>query len=71
MDTAARSTGQWTSGGRSRLRSIGCARVNRVVLEDLERSVRAMRDLRERLSDAPLGTFAPQVRPPSKAVSFG
>ena len=37
-------------------------RVNRVVLEDLERSVRAMRDLHERLGDVPLRTSSPTPR---------
>ncbi len=35
------------------------ARVNRLVLEDLERSVRAMRELHERLGDAPIRTSSP------------
>ena len=37
-------------------------RVNRVVLEDLERSVRAMRELHERLGDLPLRTTSPAPR---------
>ena len=37
-------------------------RVNRVVLEDLERSVRAMRELHERLGDVPLRTSSPAPR---------
>ena len=35
------------------------ARVNRVVLEDLERSVRAMRELHERLGDTAIRTLSP------------
>ncbi len=37
-------------------------RVNRVVLEDLERSVRAMRELHERLGDVPMRTSSPGPR---------
>ncbi len=42
-------------------------RVNRVVLEDLERSVRAMRELHERLGDVPIRTSSPA--PPAGAPS--
>ncbi len=38
------------------------ARISRLVLEDLERSVRAMRDLHERLGDTPTRTTSPGLR---------